>query len=235
MVLHGNSVMAPGTEVELTGDHWVKVIQDTGNVSIGTVIIGNTVPGFDVIVRTRGSEVQTFVADGDVMAAGIVCLSSYDGTEVTHGPLNPIGVALTSATDTNPVEVLIMPLGQPHPNNDKLMRVSNGQYENTFEDIEYYSPNQHGGRYGTVYRMYFGSSLPSYLTSGNNVNEMVDSRIYFYNTVSGRAIIHTRGYSAAGAHGISLGLSGTSGDGNLVLTISGDYVVRYGWVDYTEE
>jgi hypothetical protein len=38
--------------------------------------------------------------------------------------------------------------------NQKLIRVSTGQLETASYGIEYYSPNQHGGVFGTVYRVY---------------------------------------------------------------------------------
>ena len=97
-------------------------------------------------------------------------------------------------------------------------------------NTEYASPEQHGGIFGTVYRQYFNTSLPSILTSGNIVTSLVDYMIR-YATASGRGIAH--GWSSDGTNAATIILSGTSGGGNLTLTLSGTILSAYiSWVDY---
>jgi len=99
-------------------------------------------------------------------------------------------------------------------------------------NTEYLSPEQHGGIYGTVYRQYFNVSLPSSLTSGNTVAMLIDYSIR-YVTASNRGVV--RGWSADGTNSAVITLTGTSGKGNLLLTLTGAFTAAWmSWVDYTK-
>ena len=100
--------------------------------------------------------------------------------------------------------------------------------------VEYRSPNQHGGIYGTVYRQYFTTSLPSDLTSGNNVTGMIDYCIQFTYGADPRGVGHgnATAYGSSDNH-MYIQLSGASGGGNLSIN-STDYSAKRGWVDYTK-
>ena len=99
-------------------------------------------------------------------------------------------------------------------------------------NTEYLSPEQHGGIYGTVYRQYFNGSLPSSLTSGNAVAMLIDYSVR-YATASNRGV--ARGWSSDGTSGVTILLSGISGNGNLSLSLTGTITTAYtSWVDYTK-
>lgn len=112
----------------------------------------------------------------------------------------------------------------------KMQRADNGTYETASAGVEYISPDQHGGYYGTIYRQYFNTTLPSSLTTGGNVANLIfwtmqatfsDGRIFVF---TGRHV------SISATHEIDLRLLT---DGNLQLGITG-FTLNNGWVDYTK-
>lgn len=115
---------------------------------------------------------------------------------------------------------------------NKLMNDSDGSFETAQVNVEYYSPNQHGGIYGTVYRQYFNSSLPSDLSSGNNVSTLIDGLLY--TTYGGTHRDMHAGWSADGANFAELRLTGVSGNSNLEIAQGGGFTVTNGWVDYAK-
>ena len=54
-----------------------------------------------------------------------------------------------------------------------LVRVDNGAYEAAVEEREYYSPNQHGGRYGIVYRQYFGAKTNAQSVTATGMTKVI--------------------------------------------------------------
>lgn len=99
-------------------------------------------------------------------------------------------------------------------------------------NIEQISPEQHGGLYGTVYRMYFGSSLPSYLATGTPASKMIDSMLHFVrNSVSARYSLPAWSDAGTGTEYIRLVHNGLSGSGSFAVNTSGCTLVS-GWVDY---
>ncbi len=103
-------------------------------------------------------------------------------------------------------------------------------------NTEYYSPNQHGGIYGTVYRQYFGTTLPSSLTSGSIVSTLIDYAVQFTyaSSDSDRTLAHGTAVAyGAGDSRMRINLSGMSGNGNLSFEID-TYVAVQGWVDYAK-
>jgi hypothetical protein len=110
----------------------------------------------------------------------------------------------------------------------KLMRVDTGAYETAQDDTEYYSPNQHGSIYGTIYRQYFTTSLPTSLTSGGNVTRVVDSLV---TGTSGGVEYIGRGWANDGVSWLYV--SRTVSTDNLVLN-NQNFTSISGWVDYTK-
>jgi hypothetical protein len=151
--------------------------------------------------------------------------SSLTGNPVLTGDPTIIG----DPTITGDVTVT----GVVSSDKTKLKNASTGVWENAVVDTEYISPNQHGSIYGTVIRTYFGSSLPSYLTTGNNVAKIVDSVINFstaFPALVGRYV--TTGFQAHGAgEECDISISSDSGNGNLLINTN-DVTVLSGWVDY---
>lgn len=115
--------------------------------------------------------------------------------------------------------------------NSEMVKVSDDSYETAQDDVEYYSPNQHGGIYGTVYRQYFTTTLPATLTSGKIVSRLVDCNI-MYKDGSVRKVIS--GIFDDSTNSGWIQLTGLTGDENLVLAAAGNVTVDKGWVDYTK-
>ena len=115
----------------------------------------------------------------------------------------------------------------------KLQRVDNDAWETAQDGVEYYSPIQNGRKHGIVYRQYFATSLPSDLTSGNNVSRLIDFSLLGH---SGANRYMTRGISSDGTNMFYIVLIGISGNSNLLLTALGWFNgnVTNGWVDYTK-
>ncbi|KKK49873.1 hypothetical protein LCGC14_3130680, partial [marine sediment metagenome] len=102
---------------------------------------------------------------------------------------------------------------------------------------EYYSPNQCGGIYGTIYRQNFNTVLTSTnprLDTGSIVTKMVDYVLHTKYTTAARGLGHGNmtAYGSSDDHAYLM-LSGATGGGNLSLNLTG-YTVITGWVDYTK-
>ncbi len=117
---------------------------------------------------------------------------------------------------------------------DKLRCVETNGFELCVVGREYYSPNQHGDIYGTIYRQYFTTALPAGLTSGNSVAGLIDCAIQFKYTTSQRGLAHgnATAYGSSDNH-IYIMLSGASGLGDLSIANTG-YTSLKGWIDYTK-
>ncbi len=119
----------------------------------------------------------------------------------------------------------------------QFMKVSDNTFEDAVVGTEYYSPNQHGGIYGQIYRQYFGSGLTSTnprIDTGSIVTGMIDYATQFTYAGDPRGMGHgnVTAYGDSDNH-LYLQLSGSSGGGNIsVNAIS--YVLVRGWVDYTK-
>lgn len=116
---------------------------------------------------------------------------------------------------------------------DKLKCVTHYNWETPVVGNEYLSPKENGGIYGTIYRQYFTTSLPSDLTSGNNVSRILDFTVVAHD---GTDRYIARGLLGDGTDAIGIRLDGTSGNSNMTLIASGMFSgnVEFGWVDYTK-
>lgn len=111
--------------------------------------------------------------------------------------------------------------------NNKLYRPDNNRIEKPVDGVEYFSPDQQGGRYGAVHRVYFETTLPPFLTAGNKVARLMDCMLS-YGQGANRNVI--RGVTQ---NGTGVVLQGLTGKNNLLLQgISGGVI--NGWVDYTK-
>ena len=119
----------------------------------------------------------------------------------------------------------------------ELWDVAGGNFEVAVVNTEYYSPNQCGGIYGTIYRQYFNTVLTSTnprLDTGSRVTKMVDYVFHTKYTGNDRGLGHGNitAYGSSDNHAYLM-LSGASGGGNLSFALDG-YTVITGWVDYTK-
>lgn len=94
----------------------------------------------------------------------------------------------------------------------KLRRSSDGVYETAQYSTEYYSPNQYGGIYGTVYRKYF--TLAG-ISDGGTVSCALGG--------SGYVLIYVRGYvkDSSTYYTIPEGPQDTGNDSDLQVFITG--------------
>ena len=118
----------------------------------------------------------------------------------------------------------------------KLWDVTGGHFETATTGVEYYSPNQNGGIYGTIYRQYFPAVLTGTnprLDTGSIVTKIVDYVFHSKYTGTDRGLGHGNmtAYGSSDNHAYLM-LSGASGGGNLSLALTG-YTLLTGWVDYT--
>lgn len=116
---------------------------------------------------------------------------------------------------------------------DKLKCVMDNNWETPIIGKEYLSPKKNGGIYGIIYRQYFTTSLPSDLTSGNNVSRILDFTV-IGNDGTDRYI--ARGLLGDGTDTLGIRLDGVSGNSNMTLLAAGMFSgnVEFGWVDYTK-
>ncbi|KKN79170.1 hypothetical protein LCGC14_0341870 [marine sediment metagenome] len=119
----------------------------------------------------------------------------------------------------------------------ELWDVAGSNFETAVVNTEYYSSNQHGGIYGTIYRQYFNTVLTSTnprLDTGSRVTKMVDFVLHTKYTGNDRGLAHGNmtAYGSSDDHAYIM-LSGASGGGNLSFSLTG-YSIITGWVDYTK-
>lgn len=115
--------------------------------------------------------------------------------------------------------------------NEGLIIAATGAFQSPVEtDVEYESPNQLSGIYGRIYRQFFTTSLPSDLTSGDNVSKVIAHEIIVTDDVN-RYVF--RGWADRGSGAAGVYLTGASGNGNLTIS-SAVFTLVSGWVDYTK-
>lgn len=115
-----------------------------------------------------------------------------------------------------------------------LIRADDGDFEApAVVGVEYLSPDQKSGLHGTIYRQYFTTALPAGLTSGDNVAKLID---FALEAADATHRYTTRGWGNDGTKGLNISLSGTTGNGDLALSVTGTFAGNLiaGWVDYTK-
>ena len=124
----------------------------------------------------------------------------------------------------------------------KLEKVSDNSFEVAQTGTEYYSPDQHGGTYGTVYRQYFSgtsatlslSAWPSTTTTElftvTGAVELIGVEIAF-NTGTSR---HVAGYNVSGTSWINQPFLGGTNALKVNYGSTFDAKAYTGWVDYTK-
>ena len=112
-----------------------------------------------------------------------------------------------------------------------LKRLDTGAAETAQVDVEYYSPEQHGGIYGTIVRTYFGTSLPAYLSSGTSVAEIISFNVQ--SNDSGNRLPNSGNDYISGIVRATLIQAGPSGNSYLILK-EDTWTCNRGWVDYVK-
>lgn len=118
----------------------------------------------------------------------------------------------------------------------QLMRVNDSVFETAVTGTEYFSSNQNGGIYGTIYRQYFTTTLTTTnprLDTGNSVTGLIDYAIQFTYGADPRGLAHGNAAQfGSGSNRMYIQLSGASGGGNLSID-NLSYTAYAGWIDYT--
>jgi len=115
----------------------------------------------------------------------------------------------------------------------RLKRVSDGAYVVPADGVEYYSPDQQGGKYGTVYRMYI---VPSWINGYNFVyitanGTLINSAIQVLNIAnSEEEVITDVSYSDV----YRARIVKSTANNYLILHVGTGYTLLGGWVDYSK-
>ncbi len=115
----------------------------------------------------------------------------------------------------------------------RLKKVSGGTYEVPADGTEYYSPDQQGGKYGTVYRMYIA---PSWINGYNFVSigangSLINTALQVLNTAnSEEEVITDVSYSDV----YRARIVKSTANNYLILHVGTGYTLLGGWVDYSK-
>ena len=195
----------------------------------GLILAGNSATlelvddsGNDAIIKAGDSQL-TISADPNAAVASTDMVFKLDGAEVAR---------FQQGGEFQSLESIIAKKGFA----TQLWDIAGGNWETAIINTEYYSPNQCGGIYGTIYRQYFTTALTSTnprLDNGGIVTKMVDYVLHTQYTSSARGVGHGNmtAYGSSDNHAYLM-LSGISGGGDLSFALDG-YSVLTGWVDYT--
>ena len=157
--------------------------------------------------------------------------TNLTATNVTAGNLSVTGNSTFGDGIGNDVTTIRGSIVSQEGFGSKLWNNATQQFETATYNIEYISLNQDGGIYGTIYRQYFlNISLPTDLTSGNKVSNLVNYKII----VTGGGNRHVLSAYTFSTDENYIRLIGTSGNNNLLLVNGSVFTFVEGWVDYTK-
>jgi len=168
-------------------------------------------------------------SDGEIIDNPTTSNFSVDGVVYIYSLKTPSIINLPDSITNYTKNILKLYYGELNVKDSRLLRVSNNQWEIAQVNIEYISPEQHGSIYGIIYRTYFGSSLPSYLTSTNATTKLIDYLMYLDFQSTDEHII--RSWSADDTiYGF---IKRIKSSGALQLVIN-NFTCLDGWVDYVK-
>lgn len=107
--------------------------------------------------------------------------------------------------------------------NSKLKNASTNVWETAVAGTEYFSPDQHGGYFGTVYRQYFGAKSNGNTITATGISKLLD----FVMQVD--SVTVAAGHTHDGAEYTYLS-KGT----NLVNVVTVGNTIESGWLDYVK-
>lgn len=106
----------------------------------------------------------------------------------------------------------------------KLLRSDNGVTETVTSEVEYISPDQHGGYFGTVYRQYHGAKVHNDSITVPGITKLITASGIWNN------INVYNGYTDQGTSNIRP----LKGIDKVTFIIVGTMPINEGWVDYTK-
>ena len=127
----------------------------------------------------------------------------------------------------------------------KLRRSADGILETALVGVEYYSQDQHGGRYGTVYRQYFSGTLAT-LTNAN-MDDVASSVLFDLSSTGYASVVmayYSTNFAASDLYTSGIILNNTSSFLSPAFVsangVKGGWGSVFdgkpytGWVDYTK-
>lgn len=106
--------------------------------------------------------------------------------------------------------------------NNKMKRLDNDVWEIAVIDVPYYSPDQHGGYFGTVYRRYHGARVHGASITITGLTKVINFA-GIWNTIN-----TYNGFLYDGTNTIRI-LKGTN---QIDFVIIGGATLTEGWIDY---
>ncbi len=176
----------------------------SGDIAIdnlgATTIQTDAVDGTDISLASE--------AQGDVMY--------FDSTDWVRLAAGTSGQFLqTQGAAANPVWAVV---------SDKLVRVDTGVLEVATAGVEYYSPDQHGSYFGTVYRQYHGAKVTGNSIAVTGITKLIDFGGIWNNINVYHGLMHD------GTATIRI-LRNTN---QIDFVVLGATTLEEGWVDYTK-
>ena len=218
-----------GDILYFNGTNWVDLAPGTAGQFLQTQG-ADANPSWDSVVEDNLASTLAF-DDGDYLDLSAILhddivLQGLRLPQIGSAPSNPIsGEGFLGWDQTNKaLEYFNGTTWITINDSSRLMRADNGTLETATSEVEYISPDQHGGYFGTVYRKYHGAKV-----SGNTIPITGITKLLEY---SGRYnnIGNYNGYTDQGSDSIRM-LKATN---KIDIIIVGTMPINEGWVDYVK-
>ena len=171
---------------------------------------------------------------GSLFAQTYITVSTKSkGDQWTAAEQNQIIGALKDGTLSIKTESIIAKDGFA----TELWDVAGGHFETAVDSVEYYSPNQHGGIYGTIYRQYFtvgNIAAGGEITIALGLTPNHVPNVGGYVTLSGgnKMLIGSGSGNTGDNIGMYVYVNGS--DLNLNANTGTDWDSGFCWIDYTK-
>jgi hypothetical protein len=107
---------------------------------------------------------------------------------------------------------------------DRLKNCQNNCYEDVVIDTEYYSPDQHGKLYGTVYRQYFSTKVDTDTITITGISKLLNAALH----INTDGVVGGYGYESASNFARVFMITDA-----VEFDIVG-WTVQGGWIEYTK-
>lgn len=107
---------------------------------------------------------------------------------------------------------------------DRLRCCQSNCYMDVQVGVEYYSPEQHGKLYGTVYRQYFGTKIDADIITISGISKLINAALH----VNSDGVVGGYGYESASNYAKVFMITDA-----VEFDIAG-WTVQGGWIEYTK-